>query len=191
MLGAMNIYEFFATFTKLPIRIDTVVEQLRSMGVVVDIRYFEVDTDPSLVGGICRVYRSKPCYSVDEHARAEIIYSGRLPEDWRRVVVCKELLHLIDGDEEMARTREQVDQLIEEIVIPQSLAKSLPTRSDKSGLLNALKILLPRDALVDLAKLHHEKRISVHDVATLAKIPEPFAAFALTPLWRRIVDGIN
>lgn len=185
-----NIYEFFACFSRLPVAIDVVVEQLRDMGVMDSIEYYEVDTNPADIAGMCRVYTSKPPYG-DRKRHAQIVYSGRLSPEWQRLIVCKELLHLLDAEHERAHTREQVSRLIDEMVVPIAAGVSVPAFSDHIGLLNALKVLLPRDALGELAALHQQGKITAEYVAAAAQVPLSFAEFALTPRWLEIIDKIS
>lgn len=187
----MNIYQFFSCFTLLPVPIDTVVEHVCDNGAAATISYHAVDVDPAIVAGICRVYHHKPVYAAEPVKHADIIYSSRLPEGWQRLVICKELLHLLDGTHEMAHTPEQVSQLIDEILVPTAVQMSVPGLSDHVGLLNALKILLPRDALAELAKAHAEGKITEQDLAAAAKVPVVFASLALKPEWQKILEDID
>lgn len=130
-------------------------------GIVTSITFFEIDIDPAEVAGISFTHKTKPPYSVDEHVHLFVIYSGRLPDENQRVVVCKEILHALDSEDERASTREKVEKLIDEIVLPHDIAISLPTRSDRVGILNALRVLIPRDAMTSefkTDKIRHFRR---------------------------------
>lgn len=163
------------------------------MGMLYEVRFCEVDLDPAILMGMCRVFQVPAPYTSNSDYKtvAEIYCSQRLSHPWKRLVTCKELLHCIDCGEELAQTPEQVEKLIQELVVPHSLATSIPGISDRDGMLNALKVLLPRDALDELSARHEQGKISEDDIASLAQIPSPFVRFALTPRWRSIVDGIG
>ena len=141
-----------------------------------------------MVAGISRIFRSRPPYAVDDLVHVDVMYSSRLSHDYKRIVLCKEILHALDQEQERARTREAVEKLIHEMVMPKDLSISFPGLSDRTGLVNALRALLPRDALHDLRQLHANGKIGAEDVAALAQIPEPFARHALTDGWWEMVD---
>lgn len=186
----MSIYEKFATRMFLPVPIDAVAEELLESGCCASITYFEVDTDPRELAGICRVHRERPPYALDDNLHLHVIYSSKMDLQWRRMVVCKELLHAVDSEEERAATREQVERLIDEIILPSELVGGIQSMSDRFGLLNALRVLLPRDALSELKELRENGSISEDDVSSLAQIPEPLAKFAiLSPIWQQILDN--
>lgn len=63
--------------------------------------------------------------------------------------------------------------------------------SDQTGMLHALMVLLPRDALNELLPAVEAGRLSVEDVANLADVPEPYARLALSPIWREILESIE
>lgn len=184
----MSVYDSIATWSFLPVSVDQVRDEVLATGAVASITFYEVDVNPAEIAGISLIYKGKPPYSVDEHCHLKVIYSSHLPHEYRRVVICKEILHALDSEAERASTPEKVEKLIHEIVVPQDLAVSLPTRSDRVGLLNALRVLLPRDALSDVRELYQKGEIGEEDVAALAVIPEPFARFALTDEWWDLID---
>jgi hypothetical protein len=57
---------------------------------------------------------------------------------------------------------------------------------DHLGLLRAVLILLPRDAISELK----EKQVSPEDVAKLARIPEEYARLAMSEYWEAVTEGI-
>ncbi len=186
----MNIYEEFSCYTKLPIRIDDVCQFIREIGVVDDIRIYGVKADTDVVHGVCRIKEEMRAYSPGIKIGC-IYYAKKLSVRMRRIVVCKELLHLLDNHVEMAQTQEEVSTLIDEIVAPTAIGMSIPALSDQYRHLHALTILLPRDALEELKELHDQGLISEEDVATIAKIPESYARLALSPQWQDIIQSIR
>ena len=125
---------------------------------------------------------------------ARIFYSRHIPDSaTRRLVCCKEILHVFDDDTDTARSLEAVDRLIESIVIPPDVGVTLPKSvwSDHLGCFHALMILLPRDALAILRKKVESGALSVEDVATLADIPDAYARLALSAVWQKIADKID
>ena len=58
-------------------------------------------------------------------------------------------------------------------------------------MLQALLILLPRDALAILRPKHEAGQLSVEEVARLAVIPDTYARLALSSGWAEIVEAIQ
>lgn len=188
----MNIYEHFATYTNLPILLDTVCEQAKEYGVVDDFEFAEVDIDPDTLLGMHKMYRVRVPYG-ESRIIAQIFYSSAIELDsFRRCVCCKEILHALDTEETTAQSNQAVEQLIDSIVIPPSSGiASSSVASDHNGMLYALLILLPRDALAILRPKYNAGEISVEDVARLADIPDSYARLALSDTWQMIVDAIS
>ena len=114
----MNMYEFFSCFTKLPVLIDTVRDQALEYGVVDKFRFVKTDTDPTVLLGTLQMFQEAGEDGKPETV-ARILYSRHIPDSaTQRLVCCKEILHVFDGDAETARSLEAVDGLIESIVIP-------------------------------------------------------------------------
>lgn len=187
----MNIYEYFACFTKLPVRLDDIIEQALEYGVVDEFQFIPVDIDPEKLLGMLREFEQT---DADGNKRkiAQIFWSINFDDEPNlRLICCKEILHVFDNDKDTARTAAAVGSLIDQIMVPPSSGITASAMSDKIGMLNALKILLPRDALEILKPKVESGGISVEDVARLADIPEPYARLALSDIWQEIVDRID
>lgn len=187
----MNIYEFFACFTKLPVRLDDIRDQALSYGVVQEFQFIEVDINPDNLLGMLRLY-NKVLPDGSIHRVAQIYWSSSISDNRvRRLVCCKEILHVFDDDDHTARSTEAVESLIDQVLVPPSSGITASAKSDQSGMLHALMILLPRDALSILKPAVEAGHMSVEDVAGLADIPESYARLALAPYWQEILDQIE
>ena len=193
MTCVMRIVEFFSTYTCLPVLIDDVIEQTKEMTGIRDIELVDVDMPTSTLRGMVRV-----AYSMAPYASGELtswIYLSNEIQDprMRRLVCCKEILHLFDDDAHMARSREQVDALVNDIVMPggEETFSSPTTMSDRTGMGYALLVLLPRAALDILREEHRKGRLSENEIADLAMIPVAWVRLALSEPWRAVVDMIG
>lgn len=185
----MDIFNHFSCHTRLPVLLEHVVAHIVETGVVASVDIFAVDIDPAYLQGFCWVFLDKPHNSINHHRRAWIGYSDKLTREMARMVICKELLHLLDNHAETAQQREQVEELIEQIVLPPDTAAALPVQSDKQGILLALAIMLPRDAIDELRPRVERGEVSVETISKHARIPERYVRVALTPLWQRVLDS--
>lgn len=187
----MDVFEHFACYTNLPIRLKDVAAQVTEAGGFDEFTYHEVNVDPRILEGMSLVYFA----SVDGEKRkvAQILVSSGI-SDWsmKRVIYCKEMIHTLDTDQYSATTKEAVSKLIDGVVVPGPFRQATKsTQSDMLGFLYALLILLPRDALDVLQQRHKDGLIGVEDIARLAQIPTEYARVALSPEWIEIANGIQ
>ena len=187
----MNIYEFFSCFTKLPILIDDIRDQALGEGVVQEFQFIAVDIALDDLMGMHRLF-NEIRDDGSKHKVAQIYWSSSISDERvRRLICCKEILHVFDDDDRTARSIEAVGSLIDQVLVPPSSGITAAAMSDRSGMLQALMILLPREALTILKPAVEAGRMSVEDVARLADIPESYARLALAPFWEEILGKIE
>jgi len=189
----LNLYDKFSAYTNLPIQLDWVASQVREDCGISEILFISAQMDPDVLLGMHRMFeRSHPDGSKERVLH--IYYSSSLDEEHmykdKRLICCKELLHAYDGDKSSAASLTAVDNLIEGIVVPPSFGMSASLKSDHNGAFHALIVLLPRDALDILIPQYEQGQINVEDVALLAGIPEAYARFGLSKIWKDIVERI-
>ncbi len=187
----MDVFNHFSCYTKLPVLLEHVIEHILETQVVASIDIYALDLDPDFLQGFCWVYEDRPHNSINHHLRAKIGYSVHLPNEMARLVVCKELIHLLDNHMETAQTAAQVDTLIEEIVLPPEAAVAMIAESDKRGILLALAVLLPRDTIDELRPKVEAGEVSIKTIAKHARLPEAFVRVAFSSLWKPVIDGFS
>lgn len=143
----MDIFNHFAFYTKLPVSRNDVQAHIAETRATDRVLIYEVDFDPKFLRGICWLTDERAHNAINHQRVARIFVSKHLSPEWRRLVICKELLHLLDNHLETAQTRSQVDDLIEKIVLPADIPDGLATKSDRMGLLHAMMVMFPRDAI--------------------------------------------
>jgi hypothetical protein len=183
----MNVFEHFACHTVLPIKIDDVIQHILDTGIVDRILLIQADLDPTIELGFLRAYRTLVPYG--EGVIAEIYYSSRIPQELARLVIVKELLHLLDNHSDTAQTREEMSKLITDISVPMSVSAGTPGISDHTGMLLALMVLIPRDSLGILKEHYATGRLSLEQIVALARIPAGYVQFVLeSPAWQALSD---
>ncbi|MGE3332986.1 MAG: hypothetical protein AB7I36_05040 [Rhodospirillaceae bacterium] len=191
----MDVFQHFACHTKLPVLLKDVYEHVFEHAGMESINFYQTELDTSIIGGFVRVFRWRervaPYASADK-CTADVFLGAGLSPEWRRVVAVKEMIHLLDGHEQTSRTRERVSALITEMCLPfQAVQASLPGMTDRFGLLPALAILLPRDALDYLRPQHVAKNINDEAVAQLARIPAEMVPFLMTDAWKGVLENFD
>jgi len=165
----------FANVEDLPIPVDAVLDWIRAHTDHKDIRLHPVGRNKKAFRGAFRRIGMPRggMYSADYDIITQILYGDDLPDDWMRLVICKEAMHVFDGAGEQVRTAEDVRKLIP-AVIAQELkgAPFLPALNDHLGAFRALAVLIPTACRIKL-KAAEEKR-STAEIARFVKLPEVY-----------------
>lgn len=194
----MKIVEHFCCHERLPVKLSAVSEHILETSPVDKLYRAAVDVNPAILRGVYRQYHHKPPYGPAGGAIVgEVIYSQHLGLFEARLVQCKEMLHAYDNADEQASDIEHVKQLAKDIILPLEIllktsgVPSLHVISDNSMLIPALAILLPRDFLDEVRPYYDDEKVSVEDIAKLAKVPSAYVRVALSPIWKDLVDQIK
>ena len=186
----MDIYQFFACLTRLPIRIDSVAGFIKDRGLADRIYFCEVDIDPDILWAQLKAHRQKLIYG-EEFIEYEIQYSKHLTLPQKRLACCKELLHILDDQDAMASTQESVELLIQQMSIPPQSGIALPAANDHTGIIRALLILVPRDCLSEFRRACDAGDMTADEVAKATGVPVEYARITLQGFWQQLVDRIT
>jgi hypothetical protein len=185
----MDVFKHFSCHTKLPIRLPDVEEHVMEAAAITSITTYPADLD--LIDGFVWHYKWRAPYG-DQLEHALVFYKRTLTLGEQRIVRCKEVLHLLDGDEETSRTRDRVNDLIADMCLPFNIpASTLQGQKDRMGILPALTVLLPRDALEILRPLYQSGAMTAAAIAEIAQIPEEWAELCLGDEWRHVVENLD
>ena len=193
----MKIVEHFCCHTRLPVKLAAISEHIIETSPVDKLYRASVDIDPEILKGAYREYHHKPPYAPPGgEIVGEVIYSQHLGPYEARLVQCKEMLHAFDNADEKASDIEHVKQLAKDIILPLDImiqragAISRHFLSDKSMLIPALAILLPRDFLNEVRPYYEAEKVTVADISKLAKVPSAYVRVALLSDWQSLVEQI-
>ena len=192
----MDIVEHFCCHTKLPIKLADVAAHVIETSSVDKLYRAAVDVDLKILKGAYRQYHHKPPYAPGGEIIGEVIYNQHLGPFESRLVQCKEMLHAFDTAAEQASDIDHVVQLAKDIILPLDILlktngnPSLHFLSDNHRLIPALAILMPRDFLDEIRPLYDEDKVSVSDIARLARVPSVYVRVALSPIWKQLTDQL-
>ncbi|MBX5190105.1 hypothetical protein HJB86_14440 [Rhizobium sp. NZLR3b] len=186
-----NLVEHFDNYTRLPVGVNAVRDQIVQLGVQDEIRFHLVDIDPTILRGLIYRYTKHSAPYSDPIFCSEICLAKDQEYEWQRIIAVKELLHITDTEEETAQSERAVDKLIERLSLPFELREE--TRSslnDRSHVLPALAILVPKEIRRLLRELRAQDKITDIDVARMAKIPERYGAIVLSEMFENAIEAI-
>lgn len=191
----MEIFEHFSCYSKLPVRLDHVRDQILATGAVSKIIRIPVEITDYIIYGGFNSYRDLTSYASNsgDAIVAQIGYPKDMSEDWQRMIIVKEMLHALDPIEATSSTIDKVNRLMDDLIDAETKeAIGLPAHFDHNGMFHALCILMPRDVVDALRPLNKQdpERYSIAKIAAEARIPETFVKFALTDEWVKVLDAL-
>jgi len=170
---------------KFPVRVNDIRAFFIDNGVQEEINLLEVDMDKDVCAAIFeRRTDVAPPYSTSPRV-ANILISNQLNECWRRLIACKELIHLTDTDGHRAKTRQQIKTLIDDVLglpnnqrDPQDMCKE--AQADWMAFNSALFLLAPVIAIDKMRDSYYAGKIDQMDIALFFKIPEVFVPLIMS-----------
>ena len=184
----------FQTFTVLPIEIDDVRAWVEERCDADRIQVHFTSLNPAkLKGFVHRERRRNGVYGPLEDV-AEIHVSQALDLSWRRLVVCKEMTHLHDGQTAQVKTPEAFHRLCSDLIAaPMKNGKphsySMPGIADILALVSALAILCPLPIVRAFRHEIQENRMTEEEAASAFAIPEEIINLVLAPEFEAIVKS--
>lgn len=186
-----KLVEHFDCYERLPIPINAIRDQLIDLGIQDEIRFHLVDSDPNILRGlIYRYVKHKAPYS-EPILCSDICLAKEQEYEWRRVVAAKELLHITDTEAQTAQSESAIEKLLERLSLPfELLEETRSSLNDRTHILTALAILVPKQCREMLRELKAQDKITDIDIARMAKIPERYGSFVISETFERAVEAI-
>jgi hypothetical protein len=193
MGGAMKVSKIikaFATRTHLAVDVNDVVKFLKDNGIKDEIEFFPVALDSDvLLGKVVHWVRRDGVYAEPIFC-ADIYFCKDEENDWRRLICCKELLHILDHDWAKARKPKEVRRLAEKIGLPRDMQQPLKdgvhVNTDRLAEYQAIAVLFPMAARDLLLQPLNAGQLTLNDIARLAEIPRRYAGFVMHEAWTAI-----
>ncbi len=191
-----NLIEFFSTFTVIPIDPDDVKAQIIEYGVKDEIYFVGVTLDERILrGSLIHYYKTPGVYS-EPIICADIYYDRNQQRRWRRVICCKELLHILDHSVSRTATRESCEKLIDDFVAIVNDGASaysdekLHAWTDTLTLYYAVSVLFPAEVRDEIHPLFADGKLSISEIADKADLPEELVRLVMSDGWPGLYDVI-
>ncbi len=169
------LVEYFAKIEDLPIPVNAVLDRIRSTTDHKDIRLFPVERHNKAFRGAFRrlAYPIGKTYSHEYEIVCQVLYGRDLPDEWKRLVIVKEALHVFDPEGNRVDTPEKVRKLIPQVITPD--LRDAPFGSaidDYLGVFRAMAVLLPRHARTKLKAAADAGTRTSTEIADYVKLPD-------------------
>jgi len=177
----------FSTQEDVPVQVEDVVAQVKALGVTDEIRFFDVDADKNvLLGEIEQWQELAPPSEAAPRRFANINTPKTLTAREKRLIQCKELLHVLEPDHWRVNTHDHTVALIDTIVIPlaaQAPDEGIQATSDRIALYQAVAILFPMAVRNLLLPSFKDGRVSLEQIADHVELPTLYVALVMSDHW--------
>lgn len=186
-LIAKLINQFGARETA-PIQVVEVLDILKAWGIKDEVYFWGADIDTDVLKGLI-THWDAPWDDGTTKRFADIYVAKSLPNQERRLVECKELLHILDPDWALVSKRSDIETLIEKIVIPPDLQDPFGdgehANSDRIAMLHAVAVLFPwatRALLLPVVD-----KIGIQRIADeIVDLPARYVATVMSDQWAEV-----
>ena len=189
----MSVPKLVSKFTwsyQLPIEVKQVVAELRKLDVHDKIVYWR---DPYLPADLMKGYITR---WVEEDSSGDREYVSDIQfaqsdEATERLVVCKELLHILDPENSRVRSEEELSHLIGRIILPPHLQDIFANETshvvtDRVAEIKAVAVLFPWNARMALVPNYKSGKVTLEQIAQRAKLPLVHTALVMNDVWLQI-----
>ncbi len=194
----------FSTHTDMPVKVNLVRDLILSRGMQDKIEFVGVEYDVSIIRGKLKQYIHRDGLYSDPELISEIYYDRNQEMHWKRLVCCKEMLHILDRPLWKAKTQSHVSELISKIVLPAGIRALLheisgPAPSEESQAekevhtlralldlhtdLQAVAVLFPLAVREHLLPFYGQNRLSVDDIALFVDLPVKYISIVMSAHW--------
>ena len=187
----MRLFSFFSLMRdELPVTVDEIADWILEAGHVTKISFHETESHEEEISGLLYYTRLKGPYASNngDNEIAHIVTNTGLTEDKRRVIATKELLHICDSEAATARTKETVDAMIGELILPVDVQKEIAllrpeTFADKVGILRAIAVLFPKEVRDEFKPHYDDEKITDEALSSLVDMPLHYVRFIMSDEW--------
>lgn len=191
-MSAFKLVQLFEDRTHFPVHLNEVRDSVARLHGADGITFKAVDIDKDILRGICLHWQPLPRPYAEPEAHIEVLYAEDLEPEWQRLVITKELIHVLDKQEHRIENEAQLDDLVRRMARRPELRDPMNWRemSDRVGLYQALGVLFPKAARDLIKDKYDQDRISDEMIAHRAGLPLEFVSFVMSDDWDEYYGGL-
>lgn len=185
-MNTKNLLHFFSFKTDLPIDTNEVAAKIASYGMLEVVEFVGVSLDEKRLKGAFNQYTCFPGVYALPAVKTEIFYVNTDDSKWKRLVCCKELLHLLDDNGAKSETREHVSDLIKNMCGAMPIladANLVQTFTDHAMVLYAMALLLPFRARELMLPDYKSGRINDDIISEWVDLPPEVVHIVMSDGW--------
>jgi hypothetical protein len=184
------LVDHFASTTSFPIHVDSVLDWIRAHTDHKNIRLFPVDRKGKSFRGAFRrreINVSNQPYGVDTEIQVDIVFGEDLSDQWKRLVIVKEAIHVFDNGTVCIDSAEKLRKLIPGIV-SDDLQRILSPYAfnDHLGVFRAMAILVPQNAREKLKESLDTGERNISEISEAVGLPDHYV-----DMWLKYGDQLD
>lgn len=179
------LVDSFSSVRELPVPVDDVLAWIRANTDHKIITLHGVERSSRAYRGAFR-RRSIPIgglYGAECEIHTDILYGSDLPEEWKRLVIVKEAIHVFDGPTACVTTPASLEKLIPAMISPEVSHLPETALNDHFGVYRAMSVLMPAAVRHSLSESVENSSRSVDEIARYARLPDNYV-----DIWLRYGD---
>lgn len=187
----------FDVRTSVPVDVNDVADEIRARGIKDEINFFEVTLETQhLKGQLVHIDEwTEPGFQgAPSKTWADVYFAKTMPDDEKRHVACKELLHILDPKLCWAATQEEIDRLFGKIGLPPEMQTPLSdgaeVNRDRVAEFEAVAVLFPWATRQLLMRPFNEGKLTLEDIARLVDLPYKYVAFVMHESWEAVHESL-
>jgi hypothetical protein len=205
-----DVVERLADENSLPIANNKIADLLLEDGNVKKIAFVGVQLNTKILRGKAvqvavnsneeeENYLTRPYVLRDFSISLKVYYDVNQDQDYTRLVINKELLHMVDPDIVRSATPAEINSLVSRVRLPPSVMASIVGKSkgshnngDTAALIDcysdvrAVVAMLPKRHRSLILEKHAQSKISEEEIAGLVGVPRKYVPVILSDYWPKI-----
>lgn len=188
-MSRADLIRKFMTWTWGPIDVERDVKPaFLAQGVKDEIWFwYDPKLNPGIIRGLIEHWEF-PDQAGKVQRCVDITCAEQMPNEWQRLVCCKEMLHILDT--KGTNTPEDIEQLIEKIILPPDLQDPFTdgahANTDRVAVTFATAVLFPFAARQILMPVYEAGKLPLPAIADKMEIPLRSAALVMSDVWPEI-----
>jgi hypothetical protein len=197
-MSVREMIEYFEGRLYLPIAIEEVQNLILSKTDIGGFRIISVNMDPRIGKGVFKLYSMRPSPYSELVTCCDILLPENLHHHEKRMVMCKELIHLLDPPNFRINTEEEISELLSRIILdPLLLPPEQIIEESKSVIWDRLSSLVPGALLFPicarsvLLEQHRNGILSLDKIADTVQLPKSLVQIVLSDSWPAIHEKLK
>ncbi|MBB4184896.1 hypothetical protein GGE07_001525 [Sinorhizobium terangae] len=171
------LVDSFSAEVQLPVHVNQVLAWIRENTDHKNIALHGVDRGSKSFRGAFRrrAINTGGVYSQEYDIYTDIFYGLDLEDDWKRLVIVKEVIHVFDANGSCVDTPEKLARLIPSIITNQLSGSPFePALNDHFGPFRAMAVLLPAPLRQRMKESIDNGSRTIEEVAAFCHLPLPY-----------------
>lgn len=194
-MSILRLVQHFDSLGEVPAKLTSILQKVQEFVQDDIIHVNEVDEPFKELRAIYTKDRVPPHNgsAIVDTVHHRIAYSKHMPSEWKRLVVCKELMHVLDPEPFCTTTREQVVALASDLM-PGGRHGAIRTNPrafiEALAEFRAVALLFPYGLWENAVEMLKQNNLDIGKLTSELELPPEYVSLALSATWPQTRDTI-